>query len=670
MRSQSNAGWQNRILNSFTRAKDGKDPENRSPFGNRGVSVGMRKGRQWGPALTKVPDKSQDCLVLTDGEGTITYANDATCEFLGYSHDEIVGKPLSKIYIESNESKAVNKLIDEIKKKGKWTGDIKAHRKGGEDSILHLSASMLRDMDKEAEDKIIGIGFNPTKLKAAVLDLQRSNDKYRFLFENMQDMIFMIDMEGRFTFVNKAAEKFVGMNCEDILELNLLEIVSPEHRQETSRKIMMRLNNDEKKEAFEFQLMKSDGMAMPVEVITSPIYDGDALIGLQGVARDIRERMKVQSAIMNARNAEEADRVKSEFLANVSHELRTPLNAVLGFTEVMLDRMVGDVNPTQEKYLKNIYSSGKQLLSLVNDILDISKIESGSVNVDFGWFQIKDLITEIYCQVLPTLNKKKQTLEVNVPNNLPDLYSDKGKILRVLLNLLQNASKYTPANGHIILDAEDQSANIQFNVKDDGIGISDVDMDRIFDKFWQVEEAITKEHGGTGLGLNICLQLITLLGGRIWADSDPGRGTEFSVSIPKVPKNEASSQVINDLANANDSKNVVFIVEGERKAALKLSSEIKKSGYKPVIFYSGNSLIEAMEKVRPLVVFIDVVMPKNIGYRIKARMEKLDVEDRIPILIFTLDENFDMQIVSPQIQGEEMTEIMNEIKDGGIVCNH
>ena len=231
---------------------------------------------------------------------------------------------------------------------------------------------------------------------------------------------------------------------------------------------------------------------------------------------------------------ENANRHKSEFLANMSHELRTPLNSIIGFSELLKEKIFGDINPKQTEYVKNIYNSGKHLLDLINDILDLSKIESGEVNVFREIFSLNKAIQSCVAIVSERVKKSKLKLHVYISEGENLIYADERKMKQILLNLLTNAVKFTPEGGEIVVQAESTEAGIQVMVKDSGIGIDPKDQEKIFEEFKQVENNYTRKLEGTGLGLAIVKRLIDLQNGWLKLDSALGEGSSFTFFIPKV----------------------------------------------------------------------------------------------------------------------------------------
>jgi len=229
-----------------------------------------------------------------------------------------------------------------------------------------------------------------------------------------------------------------------------------------------------------------------------------------------------------------ASRHKSEFLANMSHELRTPLNAVIGFSEVLLQRMFGELNSKQDEYLKDIYASGQHLLSLINDILDLSKIEAGRMELAPVPFHLPTALENAVTLVKERASRHGIALQLDIDPGLEELVGDERKVKQVLLNLLSNAVKFTPDGGRICLKATQRNGTVEIAVTDTGIGIAGEDQAAIFEEFRQVGQAARKREG-TGLGLALARKFVELHGGRLWVKSEVGGGSTFTFTLPVSP---------------------------------------------------------------------------------------------------------------------------------------
>jgi signal transduction histidine kinase len=285
-----------------------------------------------------------------------------------------------------------------------------------------------------------------------------------------------------------------------------------------------------------------------------PLLGADRIVGALVVRRkaagefpkstiDLLQTFAAQSvlAIQNARlfneirvksdELEVASQHKSQFLANMSHELRTPLNAILGYTELVLDSIYGDVPERARSVLERVQSNGKHLLGLINDVLDLSKIEAGQLKLSLEDYSIRDVVHSVFSVVEPLAEEKHLALKVELPHDLPVAHGDERRLTQVLLNLVGNAIKFTDS-GEVVIKAAAANGHYTLSVQDTGPGISPSDQVKIFEEFQQADASTTKAKGGTGLGLSIAKRIINLHGGCIRVSSEPGRGSTFFIDVP------------------------------------------------------------------------------------------------------------------------------------------
>jgi signal transduction histidine kinase len=227
----------------------------------------------------------------------------------------------------------------------------------------------------------------------------------------------------------------------------------------------------------------------------------------------------------------EMDRLKSEFLATMSHELRTPLNSIIGFNGIVLKGIAGKINEEQKKQLSMAYSSAKHLLNLINDILDLSRIEAEKMEISMERFKIEEVISQVAQTLCPMISQKRLRLLTEIPDETPEIYSDRKKVLQILLNLVNNAVKFTD-KGEIKIGCETGNGNLKVHVSDTGIGIKRENMDYLFEAFRQVDGTARRRYRGVGLGLYLCKKLVVLLGGKIWVESEYGKGSKFTFTLP------------------------------------------------------------------------------------------------------------------------------------------
>jgi signal transduction histidine kinase len=235
--------------------------------------------------------------------------------------------------------------------------------------------------------------------------------------------------------------------------------------------------------------------------------------------------------------AEENSRMKSEFLANMSHELRTPLTAIIGFSDVLKNEIFGELNDKQKRHVQHINNGGKHLLDLINDILDLAKVEAGKMELNLEMLAVSDIIEDIRSSVSPMAAKKNIELKIISNIEAQEMSADKMKFKQIMLNLLSNAIKFTPENGKVLVTAKKKDGEITISVSDTGIGISKEMYESIFNPFMQVDSSNKREYGGTGLGLALVKQLVEMHGGKIWVESEEGKGSTFTFTIRDLDQN-------------------------------------------------------------------------------------------------------------------------------------
>jgi len=257
----------------------------------------------------------------------------------------------------------------------------------------------------------------------------------------------------------------------------------------------------------------------------------DEVIGFVGTITDITERKKNEDLKAAVEKAESADKLKSAFLATMSHELRTPLNSIIGFTGILLQKLVGSLNPEQEKQLKMVQVSANHLLELINDVLDISKIEADQIDIFPELFDIATAVHKSVEKINPMAEKKGLMVSTVIDPEKIMIYSDRRRIEQILINLVNNAVKFSD-HGNIRIQCTIEDENVIIHVIDSGIGIKREDMENLFKPFQQIQTGISRQYEGTGLGLSICKRLVELLGGKIWVESEWGSGSTFSFTLP------------------------------------------------------------------------------------------------------------------------------------------
>ena len=397
---------------------------------------------------------------------------------------------------------------------------------------------------------LVGMGIDISGRKQAEADRRTIEGRYRSLFEHAPDGILVADPGGHYLDVNASMCRMLGFARDDLIGMDATSIVVPEEFTRIEPAIDSILSKQEFHQEWRFR--RKDGSTFPAEVFAVTMPDGDILAMIRDITdrkqaeqaqRALNENLELEVAGRTAElrgalvRAEEADRVKSAFLATMSHELRTPLNSIIGFTGIVLQGLAGPLSPEQEKQLGMVRNSARHLLDLINDVLDISKIEAGQLELRLERVMLRDTLEKVTALVRPLAEKKGISLDLHMPAAPLAFDTDRRRLEQILLNLLNNAIKFTE-HGRVTLSAEPldgrsgDARRLRLRVKDTGIGIRSEDIPRLFQPFRQVDTGTARLHEGTGLGLAICRRLAEMLGGEITVSSTWNEGSEFTVTLP------------------------------------------------------------------------------------------------------------------------------------------
>ena len=380
------------------------------------------------------------------------------------------------------------------------------------------------------------------KLALAEEKLRRAaEDRYRNLFENANDGIITMDIEDRVTSWNRGAEKIFGWASNEVMGKILNDIIVPRDQETKREEIIHDTLAGKSISGIETLRMRRDGSKVNVSLTKSPILDTNLkTVGISLIIRDITERKRAEEEHKKAEEIHQENinltligKAKSEFLLTMSHELRTPLNSIIGFSTLMKQKENGELNQKQEHYMDNVLTSGRHLLSLIDGILDISRIEAGKMELDIEKVSISETITETLTLIKEKAAKKNVILKKEFDNELEFIEVDRAKFKQILFNLLSNAVKFSkPEGGTVTITSKKEGDMAEFSVSDTGIGIRGEDMGRLFRTFEQIDSGGSRVYGGTGLGLAISKKLIDLHGGKITVESKYGEGTTFTFVLP------------------------------------------------------------------------------------------------------------------------------------------
>lgn len=474
-----------------------------------------------------------------------------------------------------------------------------------------------------------------TEQKEAEVGLQR----YRMLSEQARDIMLFVNMEGRIIEANHAAILAYGYSKSELLRMTLSDL-----RQGDGDGALLQLKLAERAGVlFETTHYRKDGTSFPVEVNTQGTVFGEERVFLS-VIRDITERKLAERALRNAKEAAEiANVAKSEFLANMSHEIRTPLNGILGLTELTL---LSNLTEEQRDNLTTVKSCAQGLLTVINDILDFSKIEAGKLSLEKIPFELGSLIAGIIRPHELQAAKKGVTVSSRIGEGIPgNLFGDPYRLQQVLNNLLSNAVKFTDAGEiKLVVNLENMDGmdgdvcRLRFSVSDTGIGISDVEMTRLFKSFSQVDGSITRKYGGSGLGLVISKRLVEMMGGTIWVESQKGKGSVFTFNI-ELGITEAMTSTVDLIAApqiAMGRKLRVLVVEDDRVNQMVTVRLLQKAGYQTEIACNGREALDKLADEKYDLILMDIQMPEMDGIEATRQIrEREHGNGHLPIIALT-----------------------------------
>jgi len=477
-------------------------------------------------------------MLRKDLGGRFTFANRAFCKLLEKPLDEILGKTDFDFYPRDLAQK-YREDDRRVVETGELFEDVERNEKDGRVRYVQVLKSAVRD----AEGKIIGtqaIFWDVTKRKEAEAALEQERYLLHALMDNLPHNIYFKDTASRFTRINKALARWFALgSASEALGKTDFDYFTDEHATQaradelevmrTGRPLLDR----EEKETW------VNGKVTWATTTKLPLYDEDGrVVGTFGISRDITEKKQAAEALRAAKEAAEAaNRAKSDFLAHMSHEIRTPLNAIIGMTELVLDTRL---DSSQQEYLRMVRESGDSLLAVINDILDFSKIEAGKLDLERVTFDLHESLGDTMKTLALRAHVKGLELACQIQPDVPSgLIGDAGRLRQIVINLVGNAIKFTE-EGEVVLRVRRESESgdettLHFSVADTGIGIPEDKRDVIFHMFEQADTSTTRRYGGTGLGLAIASRLVDSMGGRIWVESEPQRGSTFHFTARFAP---------------------------------------------------------------------------------------------------------------------------------------
>lgn len=480
--------------------------------------------------------------------------------------------------------------------------------------------------------------------KQAEAQLQQSDARKAAILETALDCVITIDRHSRILEFNPAAERTFGYSRAQAIGAPMPELIIPPDYREPHRRGLAHYFETGVGPVLgrriEIFAMRADRSIFPVELAVSRIELGGPPL-FTATLRDITARNQAREELQHAKEtAEAANQAKSAFLAIMSHELRTPLNAIIGYGEMVQEEAteIGAVSLVPD--LQKIHAAGRHLLGLINDVLDLSKIEAGKMELYLETFDIATMVAEVANTIRPMVEKNGNTLSVRIPANTGTMRADLTKVRQSLFNLLSNAAKFTK-NGVIGLDATADRENIVFAVSDTGIGITPEQQKKVFEPFTQADAGTSRQFGGTGLGLALTRYFARFMGGELSVESEHGKGSTFSIRIPRMVNDQASGRVrAMDIERAvAQPKGTVLVIDDDPTARDLVVRLLMKEGFLAETASSGAEGLRMTRTMRPTIITLDVMMPQMDGWTVLETL-KNDPELRdIPVIMLTIVDN-------------------------------
>lgn len=661
--------------------------DNGKPLGRAGIcfDITARKGaeealRENQQRLNFYVENSPLATIEWDGDFRVTRWSGEAERIFGWSAAETLGKPIMDLHmIVEEDVPTVERTMAQLAA-GTQKYVITANRnytRDGRVIACEWYNTILKNSRGETVFTLSQV-MDVTERKRTEESLRKSEERYRAIVEGQLEFVVRFLPGGIATYVNDAIAQWAGRRAEDLLGKSCYPFIHEADRDEVIRKLEA-LSPENLFVTILARNVSIDGRLCWHQWVNRAFFDEQGrIVEYQGVGRDITETVLAAEALAAAKAAADAaSRAKSEFLARMSHEIRTPITGILGMAELLEGTVL---TPPQHKYVQTVLTSTESLLTLVNDLLDLAKIEAGRLELEHNEFSLREVVNEVLASQLPLAQAKGLSTRSSVPAEVPDrLVGDPYRLKQILLNLVGNAVKFTE-RGEIALavavgEGQGGAAELRFDVTDTGIGIAPEAIARIFRPFTQADASTTRRFGGTGLGLAICAQLATLMGGEVWVDSREGAGSTFHVRIPFATAGagrEADTPRPPDRPPAWEGPPLrVLLAEDNEISRMFFAESLEKYGHHVDSAGNGAEALEQLGLAAYDIVLMDVQMPVMDGVEAVNRLRRLERETggHVPVVALTahameedrlelLDSGFDGYVSKPL----KIRDLFREIK--------
>lgn len=659
-----------------------------------GHQIGQFLERQWAAEALQesevrksaIVETALDAVVTVDGNSRILEFNPAAEVTFGYKREDVLGKLMPELiipprfrqahyaglsrYLATQEAHVLGKRVELTAVRADGTEfpvELAITRVPIEGEILFTA--YLRDITDRKQSEI-----ERAQLLARAEGAQRY---YQVLTEAIPQQVWTANPDGSLDFVNKGIAEYFGQPPEHLLDSGWQNFVHPEDVEDCGRKWAACLGSGEPYEV-EFRLRRADGSyrwhlgrALPVT------NAGGQITKWLGTNTDVHDRIEAEQELRRAKeSAESASQAKSDFLASMSHELRTPLNAIIGYSEMLEEEAQESSLEPFISDLPKIHGAGKHLLSLINDVLDLSKIEAGKMELYLESFDVAAMVEAVVHTIRPLAEKNGNQLILETDAVLGSMTSDLTKVRQSLFNLLSNASKFTE-NGQIRFSVRRvRRGSVEwytFEVSDTGIGIPADQVNHVFEPFSQVDKGRSRRYGGTGLGLAITRRFCEMMGGQVTLLSELGKGSTFRIQLPS-----RAGESRQDVAMAEAAllqPNAVLVIDDDPAAQDLMRRFLQREGFQPVSATSGQQALELVKELRPIAITLDVMMPGMDGWAVLTALKSDPVTAEIPVIVVSIvdDKNLGFSLgaaeyLTKPIDRERFSRVLDRYRCSGGNC--
>jgi len=617
-----------------------KDRRNRRPRARHNRRVTPGRGLR-----SMLVEACPDALIALDAAGRILYWSAGAETVYGYGKDEALGVKLTDLIVAGDDADEVEKLFQDTVEHGSVVCEAVHRKKDGAAIYVGITAKAVRNKDGKVE-YIAASHKDLTQLKI-LSQGKLLETRYLGLLESMPDAIVMVNHTGRIVLVNGQAEEMFGYAKDELLG-KPVEILLPQRFREDHIGHRAQYLAEPKIRAMgaglELFACRRDGTEFPVEICLSPLRTQERTFSMSAI-RDITDHRKLQEELRRTneelqqqnRSVQQANRLKSEFLANMSHELRTPLNGIIGFAEIMHDEKVGPIAPDHKEYLADILTSARHLLQLINDVLDLSKIEAGKLEFMPQEIDPSIALGEVRDIVRTLAAKKRIRLEFDTHPSLSTVVADSRSLKQILYNYVSNAIKFTPDDGAVKVSLRpDEPGYFRVEVTDTGVGIKPEDFGHLFIEFQQLDSGGTQRFAGTGLGLALTRKIVEAQGGRVGVQSEPGQGSQFYAILPLVPKTPLPAEEIRVEPEAAPGASQILVIEDDVDDRAWISSALRRAGYAVETVATGAEALVRCREQRFSAITLDIMLPDMSGRAVLEKLRERGLNQQTPVVAVTV----------------------------------